>query len=77
MNTRQDEILQKADRDKKLGFSEWMKNPMTKALISTLAPSEHLEALLQACFEQGYNSGVASIMTDIISQMRMPSRREI
>lgn len=67
--TREQEIIDKSTKDKKNGFDDWMRNPMTKALISTIPPSEHLEVLLKACFEQGYGVGVASIMMDIVHQV--------
>lgn len=67
--TRQEEIMQKSAYAKKTGFDEWMKNPMTRALLSTIPALENketLQALLQACFDSGYGSGVASVILDII-----------
>ena len=74
--TRQEEINLKSARDKKEGFANWMNNPMTKAMLSMLPPSEHLEVILQACFEQGHNAGITSVMLDIVEQMvKKPERR--
>jgi len=59
MTITKDQFINQHNDDKKDGFTRWMQEPTTKALISTIAPSEHLEALLQSAFETGFGSGIS------------------
>lgn len=72
MNDIQAEIMLKAEIDKKAGFQAFISNPMISAMLSMVPPMEnkdHLQVILKACFEAGYNSGVASVLVDILTHM--------
>lgn len=47
----------KREINKKKAFVKFMDNPMTKVILSLQPPNEHLEALLQAAFVQGFEAG--------------------
>ena len=66
----------KAARDKKAAFDRWMKEPMTRMVISQLPPNEQLEVILKAAFESGFNAGSGSTAGSFIeSLLPMPGRR--
>ena len=67
------DVLDRSNRDKKIGFDEFMKQPLLRAMLSTLAPSENLEVIIKAAFEAGYNAGLASIMIELLS---MPKKKD-
>jgi hypothetical protein len=72
IETKSEELKRRDDAAKRRGFELWMENPMTKALISTLPPIENFDmfrALLQACYQTGYDMGVGTAMSQIVEAM--------
>jgi hypothetical protein len=59
----------KADSDKKDQFRRFMQAPLTRAMMSTLPPSEHLEVLLQAAFDQGFGAGAVNATIGLMSAL--------
>lgn len=51
------------------GFARWMKDPMARAMISTIPPCENLEVLLQGCFESGFANGSVSATIGLMDAM--------
>lgn len=70
------EFTTKQDQSRKDGFNRWMSDPITKALISLIPPCDHLEVLLQASYEAGFNSGGATTAMQFISAVMKPRTRE-
>lgn len=57
MNITKEQFEAKNDAAKKEAFRRFMQEPLTRALLSTIPPCEHLEALLEAAFHNGWGSG--------------------
>ncbi len=63
---------------KKYGFDNFMREPLTGAMLSILPPSEHIEVLLRAAYESGYTNGSAQGMMQVfeavLPELRRPPR---
>jgi len=67
MNTQQ--MDKRIEEGRKAAFQSWMSNPMTKALMSTVPPCDHLETLLRAAFESGFGNGQACVAAELMMAM--------
>lgn len=56
-------------KNKREGFDSFMKQPMTRAMISMLPPNENLEVMLRAAFEHGYGSGCVHTTITLMSMI--------
>lgn len=74
MTKEQAESRQNAD--KKEGFRRFMQEPMARALISTLAPSENLEVLLEASFNSGFAAGSVSTTISLLEVLMEKDMRQ-
>jgi hypothetical protein len=54
---------------KKVNFDRFMREPLTGAMLSIMPPSEHLEVLLRAAFESGFNAGNARGMINVFESI--------
>lgn len=60
---------------KKEGFRRWMQEPMTKAMLSLMPPCEHMEVILQACWESGFAGGSVSTTISFLEHVMKPGPR--
>lgn len=79
MNMKEYEAKQKAviEISKKEGFANFMAQPLTRAMVSMLPPSEHIEVLLRAAYEAGHSGGAVLTTIELMRIMmdRPPERR--
>lgn len=64
----------KIKSSKKEGFRRWLEEPMTKAMISGLLPSEHLEIILQSAYESGFGYGCVVTTVELLAHVMRPPR---
>jgi hypothetical protein len=64
-----EEMMKRTKEAQRSGFNRWMNEPMTRAMISMMPPSEHLEMLLKAAFECGFGSGSIDTVINIMENM--------
>ena len=57
------------NRAKHEGFNRFMRQPMAGAMISMLPPSEHLEVILRACFDAGFENGCVSNSIELFKHL--------
>lgn len=63
------------ERSKKEGFASFMAQPLSRAMISMLPPSEHIETILRAAFEAGHSTGSVLTTIELMKLMMPPERR--
>lgn len=76
MTTKEDFIV-KGERMSKETFQTWLRQPMTRALISVIPPMENqdmLVALLEAAFTTGFSAGEGHVMIEMISHTMKDKR---
>jgi hypothetical protein len=60
---------------KKDGFNRFMGQPMTRAMLAILPPSEHLEVILQACYDQGFDTGCVNNTIEMLKYLTKKAPR--
>jgi hypothetical protein len=61
-----DEFEVKSSAEKQISFNRWMNEPMVRAMLSMLPPSEHLEVVLRSSFESGFSSGSVNAIISVL-----------
>lgn len=59
---------------KKSGFDQFMRQPLTSAVLSIMPPSEHIEVLLRAAFDHGYMVGSAQGIVHALEAIMGPRK---
>jgi hypothetical protein len=57
---------------KKKRFSDWLDQPLAKAMISMIPEGpvpDHVKLILQAAYEAGFDSGYASMAVEILTRV--------
>lgn len=54
------------EQSKKEGFASFMAQPMVRAMISMLPPSEHLEVILRSAYEAGHSAGAVTTTIELM-----------
>lgn len=60
------------EEQKASGFRDFMSNPLTSVVISTIPAGDNRDSLVQllrAAFNTGFTSGQASIMLDLMKEL--------
>jgi hypothetical protein len=60
MSITKEQFEAKQNSARKEGFRRFMQEPLTRALLSTIPPCDHLEAVLEAAYQHGWGSGSVS-----------------
>jgi hypothetical protein len=75
MNLAEQEAKTKAS--KKRGFEDFMSNPLTCMVVSTIPAGENkdgLEQLLKAAYESGYSAGMAETIIELATAIFAPTK---
>jgi len=64
-----EQMKQRTDAAKRDSFNSWMNEPMVRAMISLMPPSEHLELLLRAAFDAGFGHGSVDAVIGLLEHL--------
>lgn len=73
----QAEFEAKSERQRKESFARWLAQPMTRAMLSMIPPTDKdiLRTLLEEAFNQGFGIGSAAILVEVVEALMKGPRR--